>query len=186
MEIQEVAAEAAKWFETAKRPGLDVEDDGLRFTRTKDNAPEWIGEMCHEAHGPMLPDDWRYDCIRAAVDWIAEGNDSDDSGEFADGQVDAYTSARLDWLGSSAYRQGYVDEAIQEFGGGRTSDGEYGRGGGEVAGIVDMIGMGQYAEAGEVFGYVLSALEERLEAVEAELEDAILDPQMSDDGLTAA
>jgi|ERR1051326_8938694 hypothetical protein len=152
MELQEIATEAAEWFETAKRPAIVEDHDGDGFTRVKDGAPEWVTELVREAHGDMLPDDWRYDCIRAAVDWMAEGNGEDEAGEFADSQVDVYTSARIAWLGSHAARPGYCDEAADELG----SEGQD---------IIGRIALGQYAEAEEVFHSVMVSLGMRSDAL---------------------
>jgi hypothetical protein len=142
MSLQETAREASGWFETATR------EDGSRFVRTKDGAPEWVKDLVHEAHGDFLPDDWRYNVIQDALLWIADSDDPEDSaGEFADGAVDVYTGARLAWLASNLTRPGYVDEAREEFGADTDSD------------ITEQIGLGQYMEASEVYGLVLQALE---------------------------
>lgn len=151
--IEELAAEAAGYFETAERA------DGSSFVRTKDNRPDWLTELIYEAHGDLLPDDWRYACISAALDFIEEGCDPDDGpSEFADGHVDVYTHARLAWLSSNLTRPGYVDEARSE---GLTSS---------ETDIVEAIGVGQYLEAQEVFASVYQSLTNRLE--ELELEEA--------------
>jgi hypothetical protein len=149
--VQDLASEASGWFERATRPS------GESFTRMKDDAPEWIGEMVHAAHGDMLPDDWRYACIRAAVDHIADTSeaDADACHEFADSYVDVYTSALTDWLDSHVNRPGYCDEAAEEYGG-------------EPDGINQRIMLGQYAEASEVFYAVSEALLERFDEVEDE------------------
>jgi hypothetical protein len=150
-----LASEAASWLETAKREG---EDD--YYVRIKDGAPEWVREMAYAAHGGMLPDDWRYACISAAVDAIdeaGEDGDLDDRGaEFADGQVDVYTGERFAWLASNLTRQGYVDDAVSE---GLASP---------ELDIADRIGLGQYMEATEVFSAVRSFLEDRAEDADDE------------------
>jgi hypothetical protein len=142
--VQEAAEIAYDWFETARR---NPDESESAFVRVKDGAPEWVTDLVREAHGDFLPDDWRYEVIRNAVEWIRD-NDEQESGEFADDQVDVYTGARLVWLSSNLRRASYVDEAISEFG----FDTE--------RGIIDMIGLGQYFEAQEVFGSVLSSLED--------------------------
>lgn len=148
--IQAAANEATQWFETATR------DNGERFTRTKDGAPTWIGEMVYAAHDGLLPDDWRYKCISDAVDWVAETGETDDPGEFADDAVDVYTSDRLAWLASSLSRPEYVDEALSEFGQPDDPD------------IIAAIGLGQYREASEVFEAVRQALEIRADDLASE------------------
>lgn len=143
-DVREIAVEASRWFETATRG-----DDGATFVRVKDGAPDWVTDLVHEAHGEMLPDDWRYQLAADAAEAIADG--TDDPGEFADGHVDVYTFDRFAWLSSHLARQGYVDTAAEEFG--LPADGDFS--------VVDAIGRGQYVEAGEVFGLVLAFLERR-------------------------
>lgn len=146
--VQDVAREAASWFEVAKRG----DDD---FTRCKDGRPEWVSDLVYAAHDSMFPDDWRYASVSSALEFIAESSDpEDEGGEWADGNVDVYTGARLAWLASNLNRAGYCDEAVEEF----SSDGS--------AGIVERIGLGQYAESSEIYGSVLSSLQERVEVLD--------------------
>lgn len=139
--IARLAGEAYDWFETATRVGSDE-----TFDRLKDGRPEWLQELVREAHGEFLPDDWRYSAIRSALAWIHDNDGNDESGEFADSEVDVYNAARVKWLGSHINRGSYCDEAASEFG--------YN----EEQGVYGLIGMGQYLEAGEVFGSVYSQL----------------------------
>ena len=150
MTVSELAGEAGGYFETAKR--LNGDD----FTRTKDGTPEWVKELVYKAHGDLLPDDWRYACVAAALEHLSDEDADPDDGrhEFADAYVDVYTSALTAWLGSNVYRPGYCDEAAKELG---SSDSD----------TLKRIQLGQYAEAEEVYGLVLEALEERA----GELED---------------
>lgn len=154
--IHTLASEAYEHFTTKVR-GEDT------IVVLKDDAPEWVGDLVREAHGAdFLPDDWRYAAIRSALGAIAgEATDEiDDLGaEWADGHVDVYTHARLKWLASNLTRVAYCDEAREEYGEAR--DG----------GIVGIIGMGQYAECREVFGFVRGALESELEAREDDEQD---------------
>lgn len=163
--IHELAADAYRCFETATR------DDGSHYVRTRDDAPEWVGDLVRAAHGDMLPDDWRYQAIRdalGAIDDAGADADLDDLGhEFADGNVDTYTGERIAWLGSHASRAGYCDEAADEFGG-------------EDLGIVERIGLGQYAELREVYASVLESLRERADEIgdddEPDDDDGFLSP----------
>src|SRR5206468_2641737 len=146
MTFQDLAREAAGSFEVRTR------DSGERYTATREDAPEWVGDLVHHAHGgDLLPDDWRYQAISAALDFIAEYDSADDArdacGEFADGHVDVYTGARFAWLASNLGRADYVDRALED----GLADAS--------AGIVAMIGVGQYVESEEVFALVLDALE---------------------------
>lgn len=143
MSIQTLAAEAYGYRERKTR------DNDESYVVVRDGAPEWIGELCQYAHGDMLPDDWRYGAIFAALGAIADlgdGADLDDyAHDFADGMVDTYNGARLAWLGSHLSRAGYCDEAAEDLGG--SSDG-----------ITGAIALGQYAEALEVYGLVVDFL----------------------------
>jgi hypothetical protein len=142
MTIQDKAREAYEWFEIATR------DDERSYVRTKDGRPEWVQDLVFAAHGEFMPEDWRYQKIMEALGFIADSDDPEDTSyEFAGGAVDVYTSARLAWLASNLNRASYCDEAIEN----GMVDGE--------AGVVEIIGAGQYEEAGEIFSLVLSELE---------------------------
>ncbi len=149
--IHELAQEAYASFEVAVR----ADASGTNYTRPRDDAPKWVSDLVHEAHGNMMPDDWRYETIREACGAIDEAGadaDTDDlAGEFADG-VDVYTSDLLTWLGSHAQRQWYCDDAAEEL---ITLDPDT---------IDRRIMLGQYAERLELFGLVLEFLRERAEA----------------------
>lgn len=122
------------------------------ITTLKDEASDWVYDLMRNAHGDMLPDDWRYETTRAAVGFIAHAgvdDPADDAAEFADDTVDVYTADRLKWLVSHSGRVGYCDEASHELGV-------------ESGDIVRLIGMGQYVEAREIFDYVYASLTEEL------------------------
>lgn len=142
--LQELATEAAGWFEGATR------DNGETYRRLKDGRPEWVYELVREAHGEMFPDDWRYSAIEDALERLAEEDEDDARDSFTDRAVDVYTGARLKWLASDLRRPGYCDDAVEELGA-------------YEGGLVGLVGLGQYYEAGELFGLVLQALEQRLD-----------------------
>lgn len=158
--ISTLATEAYDWFESFKRDGSDE-----TIYRTKDGAPEWLRDLVHEAHGDMLPDDWRYEAIMDALSHIGDtdaetADDLDDeSHEFADGHVDVYNAARAEWLASHLARGGYVDQAIDD---GLADPSQ---------GVYQLIGVGQYVELEEVFASVRQSLADRLEELEAETDD---------------
>jgi hypothetical protein len=146
-----VATEMAAAFETRTR------DNGDTFRCLKDDAPEWMTDVCHAGHGDMMPDDWRYRMIEAACDAIAEG--ADDSHEAADSFVPIYNGDRLEWLASNLTRTGYCDDAANE---------------GLVAAdatILDRIAAGIYAEFQEAFAAVLEALEGEAETRDDDSEE---------------
>lgn len=153
--IAAVAQDALGSFELAQR------EDGSSYVRLRDanadasGAPDWVRDMVYAAHGSYLPDDWKYETICAAVEWIAAGNDPDDIGEFADGRVDAYYSDALAWLASTGYRARYCDLADDEFG---PADPDT---------LMNRVARGQYYEAHDIAGQVVYELREELTRREA-------------------
>lgn len=140
--VQTLAREAADWFEGAVRP------TGESIRKLKEGRPEWVYDLVKDAHGDFMPDDWRYDKIENALLWIADADDPEDSrGEFGEEQVDTYNNARVAWLGSNLQRAAYCDEEAEQAG--------------ATGGVYNMIGMGQYAEAEEIYGLVLQFLTEK-------------------------
>lgn len=131
-------------FETKTR------DSGESFVALKDDAPEWAQDFVREAHGTeILPDDYRYQWIRDALEALAASPDAtpqEIADEFAD-DVSIYTADLLDWLKSNLTRCEYVDQARAE---GIVAD---------SADIVQRIQAGQYLERREVFQGVLDAID---------------------------
>ena len=147
--LQQLAREAAACFTTKQRP------EGDSFVGLLDGSPDWVSELVRDAHGDMLPDDWRYASIESALDWIADANDPvDEQYEWADGNMDVYNRGRLAWLASYASRPSYCDDATSEMG-------DY-----APNGILDRIGLGQHQESCEVFASVLHSLRTRVEEVQ--------------------
>jgi hypothetical protein len=155
--ISNTAQELARAARTAR------EKDTPSYTRTKDDAPEWIRDLVRDAHGKdyngsplMFPDDWRYETIHSALGAIHDAGDSADlddlAHEWSDGNVDDYTHARLRWLASDLNRANYCDDAAGEFG---SPDG----------GIIERIAWGQFAEAREIFDSVRRSLEEHWDEI---------------------
>lgn len=137
--IRTRAETVRKHFEQAKR------DSGASYWRAKDDAPEWMGDFCREAHGTdMLPDDYRYECIVDALDAIADCEDEESARESMEQGVDCGYHAMAQWLGSNTQRFGYCDEAASDFG--------------PFAEVDKMIQAGQLRERGEVFGQTVEAL----------------------------
>lgn len=147
--LADVAREALGWFTTTERG-----EDTIFILR--DGRPEWVQDLAYDAHDDLMPDDWRFACIWAALAHVSD-NDietedaaSDARSEYADGRVDIYTGARTAWLATNLTRLGYCDEGRDEFG----SDG---------LDIAELIGLGQYYEASRVFDSVLGSLAGQLE-----------------------
>ena len=99
---QAVAEELAESFERASR------DDGTRYTKVRDDAPDWIDtdlmRELHQAVDDRMPNDWIYEQIAAIASAMHEyGQDNeddarDDVSEIADGLVDIYYSDLTKWL----------------------------------------------------------------------------------------
>lgn len=145
-----IAALAAT-FETRKR------DNGEEFVVLKDGRPEWMRDVCREAHGGMMPDDTRYAMIREVVDAINNGGD--DACEIADTLCDTYNTALVEWLASSPIKRAeYVDEANEERGV-RDDDGLFG-----------MLRRGQYMEyceiASAILDYDYDSIEDSIDGIE--------------------
>lgn len=66
-----------------------------------DNAPTWLKEAVHEAHGGMMPNDWVFSTCADVWSRICEMDDpSFEDGwihEFANSQVDIYTKDIYNW-----------------------------------------------------------------------------------------
>ena len=129
----------------------DERADGSRYARLGDDAPGWVAAIVRDAHGDMLPDDWRHECIHDAFGRIADStadtaDELDELGhEFAD-DADIYNADLLAWVGSSTLRGAFVDEATREYG--------------EPRDFYHGLQMGQYAERAEVYAAVLQGLRE--------------------------
>lgn len=143
MEISELAAYAREFFEQKTR------DDDQRFWTLKRRHPTWVEDLVHEAHGDMMPEDYKYAFVLDTLDALEEGRDP----EEPELEPDIYTHDLNRWLASNLTRAGYVDEAVEDYG---HSD----------QGITGDIGLGQLREKEEVWGIVIQELQKRLEAIE--------------------
>lgn len=125
------------------------EGSGETFYALRDGSPDWMAEAVREAHGDMLPDDWRYEAIWAVSEALSDlGADEDHEDaihEIADGLVDVYTANLTKWLASSLERVAYVDEAREDFGG-------------EGNDLETAIKRGQFLEYREIASSLVSAL----------------------------
>ena len=137
MTIQEKAAEVSKTFVEKTR------DDGSKFWST-DSEDAAIRDMCHDAHGEMLPDDWKYRFIVDALDLIAEAEDVDGVAI----EPDIYTADLTAWLASHNGRVDYLTRVLEAC---DTTDG------------IEAIAMAQAFEREEVYFSVLSSIREMVE-----------------------
>jgi hypothetical protein len=136
MNLQARAALFARYLTTNQTPG---ERQGI--TVKTDDAPEWVTEVIHAAHGDSFPDDWTYATIREAADAIEE------SGEDAELEPEIYTAQLLEWLREYPNATGYCDDAVTEYGT------DY------SGGIISVIQMGQAIAQAEIVHAVIAALE---------------------------
>lgn len=128
------------------RNGLTTKtrDDGTKFVCQKDDAPDWLNDLCRDAHNDMMPDDFVYSVIEDALDAII---DADGDAEDLFLEADSYTRDLLAWLSSNLKRVNYVDEAAEEYGGDASE------------GIVHLISAGQYHEKSQILANVVNSLE---------------------------
>jgi len=145
--ISELAAEVLTHF---KRGDLETPGIGRIFIHA-DDCPQWIIDMCHDAHGDMMPDDWRYEFIGDALTSLSdESVDSDESfGEWLDNAYIHYHE-HLAWLSSRNDRMYYCDDAVKEYGM-------------ESSNMDTRIKLGMDTELREVFAIVRDALQEHLD-----------------------
>ncbi|KKL51654.1 hypothetical protein LCGC14_2293320 [marine sediment metagenome] len=144
--VQSLAQEMSSAFERKKR------DSGTEYVVLKDDSPEWMRDVCMASHGDeMLPDDWRYEFIEDAVDalegFLKDHEDGDPQEADTYLQEYIYTYQQTGWLHSRVDRYGYCDDALEEFGG-------------QAGSLSEALQRGMWMEQREVFGLVLSALEE--------------------------
>lgn len=141
--VQELASEAFDCLVKQYRA-----DDGSGYVCVREGSPEWVRDLCFAAHGDMPPDDWRYECIQSALECIAESTGPDDEQHgWADDYVDVNNGQLTIWLGSHGSRPDYCDEAMEEYGEPVSKP------------IMEIIQLGQYTEACEVYGLVLDYLD---------------------------
>lgn len=124
---------------------VKTRDSGETFYCLADGRPEWMQDVCRDAHDDTLPDDWRYRMIRHAVEMLADDPETEDC-DAADAFVTVMNHELLDWLSSHGNRLEYVNEAVSNMGG-------------TVTDIMQAVMAGQYDEAREVFNLVREALD---------------------------
>ena len=132
---------------------LETRDNGSEYWTHNRCAPDWINELCHTAHGDMLPEDYRYAFIVEALDALEEAEDVDEARGGYEFEHQYYRLA--DWLRSHAHRWSYCDDAVRELG--ISSD----------ATTADQVQLGHLYERLEVLELVRGSLEEQLQAMAA-------------------
>jgi hypothetical protein len=145
--IHSLAQEYLAYFEQKER-------DGRKFWVTKDERPEELRDLIHEAHGDMMPEDWKYEFVVDALDAIAEERDEDSI------EADVYNRDLLNWLSSHLDRPGYCNQYAAEYGINP-----------EKFDIINVISGGQYLEKLEVYHSVVKSLEEIIENLEEDSDE---------------
>jgi len=135
--IQELAQMYSAMFVRKTR------DNGPSFYCASDDTNENLMNIIHAAHNEMLPDDYRFEFTKNALDALSENEDIDDARQSAT-EPDVYTSDLTKWLNSRNDRVYYLTQALEEFG---CKDG------------FQALSTAQSIEKEEVFGAVVSALE---------------------------
>lgn len=138
-------------FEQATR------DDGSKFWRLMEGAPEWMKDVCRAAHdgGKIMPDDFRYEFITDSLCKITEEDedtDDDDLDSVGNFEGDIYNSDLASWLGAGGDRWWYVDQALKD----PPSD------------FSSLLQAAQVMEKEEVYSQVLEALREYADTLDDE------------------
>lgn len=108
--VSGMAKEALKHFSIIQRASVkDGQSSGDNVWVT-DLKEQWLTDLCHEAHGDKLPDNWCYQFIHEALDAISETDNYED----IDLEADIYTNDLTKWLHSRVDRVYYLTQALEE------------------------------------------------------------------------
>ena len=130
---------------------LETRENGTEYWTHNRCAPDWINELCHTAHGDMLPDDYRYKFIVQALNALEEAEDLDEAGHHW--EFEPYLARLADWLGSHNHRFSYCDDWAEEMG--------------QPEDTYHLLAGGHLQERLEVLALVRGSLEQQLEAMAA-------------------
>jgi len=128
-----------------------VRDNGQGFYCLTNDAPQWVTDFVHVVHGDMMPDDYKYQFIHEAVEFLCDNDNEDDLQQSAEGAI--YNHERLQWLASNAERPYIVDETVQEFGLADSKD----------FNVLDLINQGYVWEQCDVYRTVFDELQKMVE-----------------------
>ncbi len=143
--VQSLATEAYQKLNKSK----NKRPDGSEFLVFDDGRPKWMQDLAHEAHGDMMPDDWKYQFIHDALCALSEEEDEDAARDSL--EIPCYYAQQLAWFASHMDRPGYVDESREQ--------------GGQAKSVMVDVACGMAMEQTEVFGLVYEFLHERAEAI---------------------
>lgn len=99
---------------------IKTRDDGTTFYCVKDDEPEYISDLCYDVHGGMLPDDYIYQFLVEALEYIDDNiddltDDLDDIDVYDACDPDYMNSDLLRWVSSNLLRMNYCDEVLKEY-----------------------------------------------------------------------
>lgn len=145
MTVQKLASEALKFYEQR--------GDGVWYHT--EHVPDWVEDITYEAHGRMMPDDWKYRFVADALELISTSDEGYEEDAAEEWEPDIYSRDLLKWVSSNLKRKGYVDEAVGVWGWPKE-------------GLSMALVLGQRLEFEEVFYFVLNRLRERLDEIQEE------------------
>lgn len=99
---------------------IKTRDDGTTFYCAKDDVPEYVSDLCYDVHGGMLPDDYIYQFLVEALEYIDDNLDPladslDDIDVYDACDPDCMNSDLLRWVSSNLTRMYYCDEVLKEY-----------------------------------------------------------------------
>lgn len=148
MELQDAAKLMLEQFETKRR------DSGETFLTLKDSAPDWMTDVCRDAHGRKLPDDFVFEVIFESLHALLDHDDTQEANDSL--EADFGNADLLAWVSSNLGRASYVNDAVREYGLDADS-----------FDLFKTLQLGQLAEKQEIFGEMLDSLTDKLDEIEA-------------------
>jgi hypothetical protein len=139
--IDDLASYALTFFKKSKR------QDDSEFWHCIDSRPQWLQDLCYEAHDRMLPNDFVYSVIVDALEDISRNGNSE---SFLEASI--YNSELRKWL----WDCGSVAEGFCEYG---LKDGTIDL---ESATMNDILTIGQYNHKNSILNSVRHSLEQQL------------------------
>lgn len=93
-------------------------DDGKRYVILDKDSPhysEWMHDAVYAAHDGKLPNDWTYEMVEEAVDWIKADGENAESCLFAEAYISPHSHAELlAWASSHGERWDLAEEKLEE------------------------------------------------------------------------
>lgn len=151
----ELAGELFDAFTTADRRGRTIV-----VLRDEHPLHDEAQLVTYAVHDGTLPDDWRFAVVRTVLGSLHDGDIGEDSdaAEWADGSVDIYNDARLQWLAQVPGALDWCDQAQDD---GLVTD---------KATLLERIGAGQYVALVEIAGVVCAEVDGIIAEREAQAE----------------